>query len=62
MEDNTTNQTTHSNQIEERIHHLNQIDKDLIHLLNGINNQSINNLSSIIKDIKAEINKERTHK
>lgn len=60
--DSSNNQSSQSNQIEERIHHLNQIDKQLIHLLNGIESQSITNLSSIIKDIKSEITKERTQK
>ena len=60
--DCSNNQLSQSNQIEERIHHLNQIDKQLIRLLNGIDSQSITNLSSIIKDIKSEISKEKTQK
>lgn len=60
--DSSSNQSLQNNQIEQRIHQLNQIDKNLIHLLDGIDNQAISKLTSIIKDIKAEIISEKNQK
>lgn len=60
--DNSSNQSLQNIPTEQRIHQLNQIDKDLIHLLEGIDNQTITKLASIIKDIKAEIISEKNQK
>lgn len=60
--DKSSSQSFQNTQTEQRIHQLNQIDKDLIHLLEGIDNQTISKLTSIIKDIKAEIISEKNQK